>query len=181
MLERATALSVAQFAQDNLFAPLNMVSRLSLDGAGNAGLFAGMQTNCHDLVAFVGMYLDGGQRDGRQIVSSEFVAEALSPSSALNEAYGYLWWLNRRGTVQSSAEGSVQQGTSLLSVLDEDVFYASGACGQVAMGFPAVDLVVAVMRPVQASSITALAGCGAVNMESILAEALAPVVEQLRQ
>ncbi len=181
VLERATALSVAQFAQDNLFAPLNMVSRLSLDGAGNAGLFAGMQTNCHDLVAFVGMYLDGGQRDGRQIVSSEFVAEALSPSSALNEAYGYLWWLNRRGTVQSSAEGSVQQGTSLLSVLDEDVFYASGACGQVAMGFPAVDLVVAVMRPVQASSITALAGCGAVNMESILAEALAPVVEQLRQ
>jgi hypothetical protein len=49
------------------------------------------------------------------------------------------------------------------------------------MGFPADDVVVAVMRPVAATSITALAGCGAVNMEATVADAIAPILEQLRQ
>lgn len=181
VLERATGVQVAAFADRNLFGPLGMTSRLSLDGAGNAGLFAGMQTNCRDLATFLRLYLDGGTADGATVVSSGFVDEALAPSSTLNEAYGYLWWLNRKGTVQSTAEGSTRRGASLLPALDEDVFYASGACGQVAMAVPAVDLVVAVMRPVEASSITALAGCGAVNMESVLAGALASLVPGLRK
>jgi CubicO group peptidase (beta-lactamase class C family) len=181
VLERATGMQVAAFADRNLFGPLGMTSRLSLDGAGNAGLFAGMQTNCRDLAAFVRLYLDGGTADGATVVSAGFVDEALAPSSTLNEAYGYLWWLNRKGTVQSSAEGSTRRGASLLPVLDEDVFYASGACGQVAMAVPAIDLVVAVMRPVEATSITALAGCGAVNMETVLAGALASLMPGLRQ
>jgi hypothetical protein len=70
---------------------------------------------------------------------------------------------------------------SLLGALDEDVFYASGACGQVAMGFPQDELIISVMRPVESTSITALAGCGAVNMESVVADAIAPLLEQLRQ
>lgn len=181
VLERATGVPVADFANRNLFGPLGMTSRLSLDGAGNAGLFAGMQTNCRDLATFVRLHLDGGTADGASVVSSGFVDEALAPSSKLNEAYGYLWWLNRAGTVQSTAEGSTRRGASLLPDLDEDVFYASGACGQVAMAIPGVDLVVAVMRPVEASSITALAGCGAVNMESVLADALAELLPGLRQ
>ncbi len=181
VLERAVGTSVAEFAQQVLFQPLGMTSRLSLDGVGNAGLFAGMQTNCRDLASFVRLFMNDGRIGGDQVVSASFVAEALEPSSALNEAYGYLWWLNRRGTVQSSAEGSTRVGSALLGVLDEDVFYASGACGQVAMGFPADDVVVAVMRPVAATSITALAGCGAVNMEATVADAIAPILEQLRQ
>ena len=181
VLERATGASVASFAKQFLFDPLGMSSRLSLDGVGNAGLFAGMQTNCRDLAALVRLYLAGGEVNGDRILSSEFVDEALAPSSALNEAYGYLWWLNTRGTVQSSAEGSTRQGVSLLSALDEDVFYASGACGQVAMGFPQDDLVITVMRPVEASSITALAGCGAANIETVIAYAITPLLEKLRQ
>ena len=181
VLERATGMQVAAFADRNLFRPLGMTSRLSLDGAGNAGLFAGMQTNCRDLATFVRLYLDGGAANGTTVVSSGFVDEALAPSSTLNEAYGYLWWLNRKGTVQSSQEGSTRRGASLLPDLEEDVFYASGACGQVAMAVPSVDLVVAVMRPVDATSIAALAGCGSVNMESVLAGALAELLPGLRQ
>jgi CubicO group peptidase (beta-lactamase class C family) len=181
VLERAVGTSVAEFARQALFQPLGMTSRLSLDGVGNAGLFAGMQTNCRDLATFVRLFMNDGQLDGDQIVSASFVAEALESSSALNEAYGYLWWLNRSGTVQSSAEGSTRMNSALLEGLDEDVFYASGACGQVAMGFPADDVVVAVMRPVAATSITALAGCGAVNMESTVADAITPILKQLRQ
>jgi CubicO group peptidase (beta-lactamase class C family) len=181
VLERAVGGSVASFAKQNLFDRLGMSSRLSLDGVGNAGLFAGMQTNCRDLTALVRLYLAGGEVNGDRIVSSGFVDEALTPSSEVNEAYGFLWWLNTRGTVQSSAEGSTRQGVSLLGALDEDVFYASGACGQVAMGFPQDELIISVMRPVESTSITALAGCGAVNMESVVADAIAPLLEQLRQ
>ena len=181
VLERAIGGSVATFAKRNLFEPLGMSSRLSLDGAGNAGLFAGMQTNCRDLAALVDLYMTDGAVNGDRIVSKAFVDEARQPSSELNEAYGFLWWLNTRGTVQSSAEGSTRRGVSLLGALDEDVFYASGACGQVAMGFPQDELIVAVMRPVAATSITALAGCGSVNMESVIADAIAPILAQLRQ
>lgn len=181
VLERATGTPVATFADRTFFDPLGMSSRLSLDGAGNAGLFAGMQTNCRDLAAMVRLYLNQGKANDRTVVSSTFVGEALTPSSPLNEAYGYLWWLNRKGMVQSTAEGSTRRGSSLLAALDEDVFWASGACGQVAMAIPAVDLVVAVMRPVAAESITALAGCGAVDMEAVLAGALAEVLPDLRQ
>jgi len=181
VLERATGKSVATYAKEKLFNPLDMNSELSLDGVGNAGLFAGMQTNCRDLARVVRLYMNGGAIDNRSIVSSSFVADALAPSSDLNEAYGYLWWLNRRGLVQSSVQGSARSGVSLLAGIGEDVFYASGACGQVAMGFPDVDLVVTVMRPVDASSIAALAGCGAVNMESIVVEAIGPIVAELRK
>jgi CubicO group peptidase (beta-lactamase class C family) len=181
VLERSTGMPVATFASRNLFEPLGMTSRLSLDGAGNAGLFAGMQTNCRDLATLARLYLDDGSADGRTVVSPAFVDEALTSSSPLNEAYGYLWWLNRTGTVQSTAEGSTRRGASLLAALDEDVFWASGACGQVAMAIPTIDLVVAVMRPVAAGSITALAECGAVDMEGVLAGALAELVPELGQ
>jgi CubicO group peptidase (beta-lactamase class C family) len=181
VLERAVGQPVSDFAAQNLFGPLGMSSRLSMDGAGNAGLFAGIQTNCVDLSRLVRLYMDGGEAQGRTVLSSTFIAEALTPSSALNDAYGFLWWLNRRGLVQSSAEGSSRPGAALLSQLGEDVFYASGACGQVAMGFPNDDLVVTVMRPVNASSITALAGCGAVNMEQIIAGAVAPTLAESGQ
>jgi CubicO group peptidase (beta-lactamase class C family) len=181
VLERAVGMPVATFAARYLFDPLGMRSRLSLDGAGNAGLFAGMQTNCLDLARLVRLYMDAGVVNERSVLSAAFIDEAIAPSSALNEAYGYLWWLNRRGVVQSSAEGSTRSGLSLLGAITEDVFYASGACGQVAMGFPSEDLVVTVMRPVDSSAITALAGCGAINMESVVADAVAPILEKLRQ
>lgn len=158
VLERATGVSVAQFAEEALFGPLGASSRLTTDAAGNAGLFAGMQTNCDDLAALARLYLDGGSAGGAQVVSADFVAQATAPSSALNAGYGLLWWLNRPGTVVGGS-GAPEPGP-LLAGVPEDAFWASGACGQVAIAVPSLDVVASVMRPADPSDPGALLSCG---------------------
>jgi CubicO group peptidase (beta-lactamase class C family) len=173
VLERATGMPVDEFARTRLFEPLEMTSRLSTDASGNQGLFAGMQTNCMDLARLVRLYLNEGKVGDRQVVSAAFVAEALRPSSELNSGYGFLWWLNEPGRIVRADGSGTNSGESLLPEAPNDVFWASGACGQVAMGFPADDLVITLMRPVDVSGISALAGCGGEGAEKVVVEAQA--------
>lgn len=175
VLKRSTGMTVEEFARTTLFEPLGMTSRLSADAFGNHGLFAGMQTNCRDLARLVRLYLDGGKVGDRQVVTSQFIEEAISPSTELNDAYGYLWWLNESGrVVRADGSGAIAEGT-FLEGAPNDVFWASGACGQVAMGFPASDLVITLMRPVNVSGISALAGCGGAGVEALVVEAAVEV------
>ena len=41
--------------------------------------------------------MNNGTWAGRQVVSRDFVRASAAPSTRLNDAYGYLWWLGRRG------------------------------------------------------------------------------------
>lgn len=170
VLERAVRQPVADFASESLFEPLGTSSYLTTDAAGNAGLFAGMQTNCADLAALARLYLDGGARDGVRIVSAEFVAEATEPSSTLNAGYGLLWWLNRSGTIVAE-DGAGRQG-ALLTGAPDDAFWASGACGQVALALPSLDVVASVMRPVDTTSPLSLLSCGGEGVDEALATGL---------
>ena len=171
VLKRATGMSVEEFARTRLFEPLGMTSRLSTDAFGNQGLFAGMQTNCIDLSRLVRLYLDGGKVGDRQVISASFVAEALKPSSDLNDGYGFLWWLNEPGRIVRADGSGTNSGESLLPDAPTNVFWASGACGQVAMGFPTSDTVITLMRPVDVSGISALAGCGGEGAEKVVVAA----------
>lgn len=173
VLEAAVGGPVADFAREALFEPLGATSFLRTDAVGNAGLFAGMQTNCDDLARLVRLYLDGGDVGGNRVVSSGFVAEALAPSSGLNAAYGYLWWLNRPGTAMPAAGAIATTDGPLLRALPEDAFWASGACGQIALGVPSADVVVTVMRGVDLSSPAGLATCGGESVDRIVADGLA--------
>jgi CubicO group peptidase (beta-lactamase class C family) len=61
-------------------------------------MYADVMASCRDLARFGYLYLRGGTwADGVQVVSSDWVAESLSPSTPHNDAYGYLWWLNNEG------------------------------------------------------------------------------------
>ena len=99
VLAAATGQDVADFAQQRLFGPLGMTStKMTTDKAGNAQMFEGVRSTCADLARFGQMMLDGGKSQGKQIVSSAWVAAATGrPSTELNSGYGYLWWLNREG------------------------------------------------------------------------------------
>jgi len=179
VLERAAGVSVEEFARTRLFEPVGMTSRLSTDAFGNQGLFAGMQTNCDDLTKLVRLYLDGGKVGERQVVSTSFVGEALRPSSDLNDGYGFLWWLNEPGRIVRADGSGTNSGESLQPGAPTDMFWASGACGQVAMGFPSSDLIITLMRPVDVSGISALAGCGGAGAESVAVDGHAALVEVL--
>jgi CubicO group peptidase (beta-lactamase class C family) len=63
-------------------------------------MFMGVQSTCRDMARFGSLMLDHGTWNGRRIVSAGWVEAATGGSSTrLNAAYGYLWWLNRPGTV----------------------------------------------------------------------------------
>jgi CubicO group peptidase (beta-lactamase class C family) len=70
------------------------------DSAGNAQLFQGLRSTCRDLARFGVLMLEHGRWDGRRIISASWVRQATGrPSTELNAAYGYLWWLNRKGVI----------------------------------------------------------------------------------
>ncbi|MDN3358719.1 serine hydrolase [Actinomadura sp. DC4] len=101
VLRQATGQDVATYARTRLFEPLGMTkSDMTADRAGNAQMFMGVQSNCRDMARFGSLFLDQGRWNGRRVVSAKWVQEATGHSSSpLNAAYGYLWWLNRPGTV----------------------------------------------------------------------------------
>jgi CubicO group peptidase (beta-lactamase class C family) len=103
VLARATGEDVAAFAERRVFEPLGMAhTSLGTDRAGNPQLFEGLQSTCRDLARFGLLMLDQGRWGNRQIVSSAWVKAATGrPSTKLNAAYGYLWWLNREGVIPS--------------------------------------------------------------------------------
>jgi CubicO group peptidase (beta-lactamase class C family) len=145
ILERAIKGSVKAFAQTYLLKPLDMKAELTTDMAGNVYVFAFWQTSCRDLAKLVQLYMQNGKWNGVQVVSEAFVREALTSSTELNAAYGYLWWLNRTGTWMAPGNTKKLSGPPHKSA-PLDIFWASGACGQIAAGFPSQNLVITYMR-----------------------------------
>jgi CubicO group peptidase (beta-lactamase class C family) len=102
VLREATGKEVSRYAEERLFAPLGMEhTTMSADRAGNTQTFMGINSTCRDMARFGQMMLDNGKWRGRRIVSAGYVDAATGrPSTKLNAAYGYLWWLNRPGVVR---------------------------------------------------------------------------------
>ncbi len=145
ILDRAIKGSVKVFAQTHLLGPLGMKSELATDLAGNLYAFAFWQTSCRDLAKLVQLYMQNGKWNDVQVVSEAFVREAVTSSTGLNSAYGYLWWLNQAGTWMKPGSAKQFPGPPHKSG-PPDLFWASGACGQVGAGFPSQNLIVTYMR-----------------------------------
>jgi CubicO group peptidase (beta-lactamase class C family) len=150
VLQAATGGSSATYAEDKLLGPLGMDdSHMTLDPAGNTKLFMGLQSSCEDMARFGYLFLRGGEWDGEQIVPAAWVDEATgAPSQRINEAYGYLWWLNHRGKVLSPAGATTadQAGggpdTQLVPGAPEDMYFALGLGNQIIAVDPASETVV---------------------------------------
>lgn len=140
VLQKATGTDVAAFAKRRLFAPLGMRhTTMATDRAGNPQLFEGLRSTCRDLARFGVLMLDHGRWGARQIVSRAWVAQATGRSSTpLNAAYGYLWWLNRKGTLASPLAGTSTSGAGngaarkgrLVPGAPADLFWALGLGNQ---------------------------------------------------
>lgn len=140
VLKEATGEDVGDYADRHLFAPLGMASSYGRDPAGNPITFANVSASCRDLARLGYLYLRGGRwNGGTQIVSEEWVEESVQPSTPLNSAYGYMWWLNRPGH-WAGALLEEHDGTPMPD-LPEDVFRASGAFDQIIFVDPTTDIV----------------------------------------
>ncbi len=160
VLESATGVDVATFAEERLFGPLGMTqTRMATDAAGNTQVFQGVRSSCRDLARFGTMLLNRGAWGDRQIVPAAWIDQATGrSSSSLNAAYGYLFWLNRPGTIASplvaagvgqpaeaATDGQVAAGAP------DDIFWAIGFGNQIVQVDPGSRTVVvrlgAAVRP----------------------------------
>jgi CubicO group peptidase (beta-lactamase class C family) len=152
VLQKATGEDVAAYARKRLFEPLGMArTAMTRDRAGNAQMFMGVQSTCRDMARFGSLMLDRGTWNGRRIVSAPWVGEATGHSSTrLNAAYGYLWWLNRPGTVAGPLAatdiGAASRPTTVQGPLvhgaPKDLFWALGVGNQLVQVDPGSGTVV---------------------------------------
>jgi CubicO group peptidase (beta-lactamase class C family) len=155
VLGEATGEDPADYAESRIFGPIGMRrSAMTKDGAGNTLTFMGLGTTCLDLARFGYLMLNHGNWDGEQVVSEDWVDQATGRSSTeLNAAYGFLWWLNRKGAIASPAaattgagDGSIADGQMVPDAPD-DVFWALGFNNQIVAVIPEQHIVAVRMGP----------------------------------
>jgi CubicO group peptidase (beta-lactamase class C family) len=99
-LQNAVGIPMADFADQNLFAPLQIQTSdwlLTPTNLPNGG--SGLYLEPRDMIKFGQLFIDDGVWNGQQLVSSQWVATSIQPHAVLNwtltTGYGYQWWLNR--------------------------------------------------------------------------------------
>ncbi|MCA9688478.1 MAG: serine hydrolase [Myxococcales bacterium] len=111
----ATAIDLGAYGNAHLLDPLGMEASFGYDGAGNTLTYADLVSSCRDLARFGYLYLRGGRwADGVQLVPEAWVTASTTPSTTLNDAYGYLWWLNRDGHFVKPSTPLRKEGDGLL-------------------------------------------------------------------
>lgn len=124
------------FGYDHAWTTIDGYKMQSVTGGGHSG--AGIFISAEDMARFGLLFLSGGSWNGEQLISAEWISEALTPSTP-NPNYGYMWWLN-------------QQGNRHWEGVPENVFYAAGFGGNFIVVAPDQDLVM-VLRWLEPSEV----------------------------
>jgi CubicO group peptidase (beta-lactamase class C family) len=141
-LETKTGKAMDALAHEWLFDRIGMTSsafqkRLGKDSKGLP--IVGLQTSARDLVLFGRLLRARGAWNGEVIVPAAFVDTATSTSQALNESYGFLFWLN--GKSGGLLPPSTPFTGPLVPSAPADAFAALGAADQKVYVVRALDLV----------------------------------------
>ena len=99
----------------------------SVSGGGHSG--GGIFISTEDHARFGLLFLNKGKWEGKQLISELWINEATNPSGS-NASYGYMWWLNSKGT------------TRYWEGVPENVYYASGFGGNYIVVIPDFNMVV---------------------------------------
>ncbi len=111
VIQEASGVSAAEFAQAHLFEPLGISDVVwEADPQGISIGWEGLEMRPRDMAKLGYLYLNGGLWDGQQVVPADWVeastqaqfeAQIASDAAAvkfqLPEGYGYLWWVDPRG------------------------------------------------------------------------------------
>jgi CubicO group peptidase (beta-lactamase class C family) len=138
ILKDATGQDPARFAEQNLFGPLQIDDyrwyRNTLHSDSLPHFGGGLRLRTRDLGKLGQLYLDHGRWRGRQIVSSEWVANSTTAREqvSLFDYYGFQWWTR-------ALDGRMGHRPS-----PEDVWFGWGYGGQHVFVVPSLELVVVV-------------------------------------
>ena len=97
LIEKGSGLTLRDYAEAKLFAPLGITAFEWVRGYDGADIAAsGLRLRPRDLARIGQMVLNGGRWEGRQIVSEDWLAQSFEArvNVDLDVDYGYQWWLS---------------------------------------------------------------------------------------
>jgi len=125
VIEEATGVTLNNYTTQNLKNPTGMTGTF-LAVENNNVFFS----NARSMARFGLLMLNNGIWNGNPIMTDTgYFNEMITPSQSLNEAYGYLWWLNGSSTFMLPGLQTVFNGP-LFPNAPEDTYAAMGKDGQ---------------------------------------------------
>ena len=115
------------FGYDNSWTDLDGHHVKSVSGGGHSG--GGIFINTLDHARFGLLFLNKGAWNGKQLISQDWIEKATA-SSPSKVNYGYMWWLNKKGT------------SRFWEGVPENIFYAAGFGGNFIVIVPDEELVI---------------------------------------
>ena len=136
VLENATGQGINIYANQRLLNPIGMDGVFSYVGYDNV-----FSSTTRSMARFGLLIQNNGEWDGTQILSDEdYFSQMVNTSQALNESYGYLWWLNGKSSFMLPGTQFVFDG-SLFPNAPNDVIAALGKNGQIINVVPSENMV----------------------------------------
>ncbi len=98
-------------------------------------------SNTRSMARFGLLALNNGKWDQTQIINSNYHANATNTSQSINQAYGYLWWLNGKSTYHLP-QTQFQFNGSIIASAPNDMYCALGKDDQKIYVVPSKKMVV---------------------------------------
>jgi CubicO group peptidase (beta-lactamase class C family) len=140
VIQDATGMTAFDFAQQEIFKPLNFTDVSWRKGTGGYTATAfGLQATVRDYAKFGYLFMNKGKWEDRQIVSEKWVKQSTSPDFSVNgwgELYGYLWHINLPKRLR------LKGMTTSTDTIPADAYMAKGVKGQNIFIIPSKDLII---------------------------------------
>ena len=114
-LENAVGMPMAEFADQHLFLPMQILSATwgrTPTGLPNGG--SGLYLTPRDMAKFGQLFISDGQWNGQQIISSAWVTKSVERHVSLDweltSGYGYQWWLDNFNFGSEAIDGWSTRG-----------------------------------------------------------------------
>lgn len=124
VVANATEMEFQEYFNDKLQNEIGMTGNWQWSGGNHLYL-----SDARSAARFGLLMQNYGQWDGRELLKWQNAEEAVSTSQELNKSYGYLWWLNGKGSYMLPQTQIIFPG-NLLPNAPEDTYSAMGKNGQ---------------------------------------------------
>jgi len=136
MLTQNTGMNFSTYIKEKISDKIGMQGNWTQLGFANV-----YNSNTRSMAKFGLLTLNKGKWNNETIVSESYFNEMVATSQNLNNAYGYLWWLNGKENFMDTGSQEIING-SLIPNAPDDMFAALGAGDQKIYVVPSKNIVV---------------------------------------